>query len=168
MRRLWRWIKEINKNAHHCLENVVFRDLSEQWEMVCKDYGEPLVINSKDHSYTHRKRAWWISWQTPKDMLDHLQPLNPNDCLDKGRRLDLENGMTTVTTSWKGEMQLIHDTSVPIIALDESVEGRQSIRSHEAERLHHLPSGYTAVPEMSEAERLRAIGDGWDTAFLRS
>ena len=167
MRNVWTWIKEFNKEAHHFLENVVFNELEEQWKIVCKDFGTPIVVNSKDHSYSHRKRAFWVSWSTPTNLFKELPPLNPNDCLDENRSFDLKNGMRTVTASWKGGDNPEHYTSVPIIIIDENMEGRQTIRSHEAEKMHHLPSGYTAVPELTEADRLRAIGDGWDLLITR-
>ena len=167
MKEVWKWIKESNKEAHYFLENVVFDDLKDQWELVCEDFGKPTIVNSKHHSYTHRRRAWWTSWRLPEDVFKHLPPLNPNNCLDEGRKFDFKNGMTTVTASWKGGDDPIHYTSVPIIIIDEKMEGNQSIRSHEAEKLHHLPPGYTSVPGLTEADRLSAIGDGWDLRISR-
>ena len=87
--------------------------------------------------------------------------------MDPGRKFDLKNGMTTVTASWKGGDEPIHFTSVPIIILDEQIEGNQSIRSHEAEKLHNLPSGYTSVPGLTEADKLSAIGDSCDLRISR-
>ena len=75
--------------------------------------------------------------------------------------------MTTVTASWKGGDRPVHYTSVPIIIIDEKMEGNQSIRSHEAEKLHHRPSGYTVAPSLTEADRLSTIGDGWDLRISR-
>ena len=87
--------------------------------------------------------------------------------MDPGRKFDLKNGMTTVTASWKGGDNPVHYTSVPIIILDEKIEGNQSIRSYEAEKLHSLPPGYTAVQGLTEADKLSAIGDSWDLRISR-
>ena len=93
MLKVWQWIKEFNPNADYFLENVVFDKLKEQWEKVCEDFGKPIMVNAKDHSYSHRRRAYWTSWATPPDLFEDLPPLDPNDCLDKGRTFDLKRGM---------------------------------------------------------------------------
>ena len=168
MLKVWQWIKEFNPNADYFLENVVFDKLKEQWEKVCEDFGKPIMVNAKDHSYSHRRRAYWTSWALPPDLFEDLPPLDPNDCLDKGRTFDLKRGMRTVTASWRGDPENPEQfTSVPIIIKDENQPGDQRIRSHEAEKLHHLPSGYTAAPGVTEADRLSAIGDGWDLLITK-
>ena len=49
---------------------------------------------------------------------------------------------------------------------DEAFTEWQSIQAIEAERLHHMPEGCTAAPGMTEAQRLKAIGDGWDISIV--
>ena len=168
MKRIWGWIKEFNPDATFFLENVVFNDMKDQWDEVCRDFGQPIIVNSKNHSYSHRKRAFWVSWATPPDLFEDMPPLDPNECLDEGRTFDLKNGMRTMTASWRGDPDDPEQfTSVPIRIVDKSLHGYQRIKSHEAERLHHLQPGCTAAPGVTEADRLSAIGDGWDLLITR-
>ena len=170
MKQVWGWIKEFNPDADYIIENVHFRcpELQDQWDQVCSDFGTPLIVNSKDHSYSHRKRCWWTSFKLPPDLFEDMKPQDPNECLDEGRTFDLKRGIRTVTASWRGDP---HDpdqyTSRPIIIKDVKLRGDQPIRSHEAEKLHHMKPGCTAAPGMTEADRLSAIGDGWDIRIAK-
>ena len=146
----------------------MFKDMKEQWDEVCRDFGKPIIVNAKDHSYSHRKRAFWVNWATPPDLFEDLPSLDPNECLDKGRNFDLKKGMRTMTASWRGDPEDPEQyTSVPIRIVDKRLDGYQRIKSHEAERLHHLPHGCTAAPGVSEADRVSAIGDGWDLLITK-
>ena len=88
--------------------------------------------------------------------------------MDEGRTFDLKKGMRTMNASWRGNPDDPEQfTSVPIQIVDKSRHGHQLIKSHEAERVHHLPLGCTAAQGVSEADRLSAIGDGWDLLITR-
>ena len=54
MKRLWEWIKEFNPDAVFFLENVVCNDMKEQWDEVCQDFEQPIIVSSKNHSYYTR------------------------------------------------------------------------------------------------------------------
>ena len=58
MKRIWEWIKEFNPDAVFFLDNVVFDDMKDQWDEVCRGFGQPIIVNSKNHSYSHHKRAF--------------------------------------------------------------------------------------------------------------
>ena len=42
---------ELNPDCKYFIENVVFDDMPEHWNEVCKALGEPLKVNSKDYSF---------------------------------------------------------------------------------------------------------------------
>lgn len=167
LKRVWFIVLKVYPNAKHLLENTVFNDLPESWAAVCSIFDEPLIINAKHHSYTHRNRAYWVNVDLSDELFDDMPPLDPNMCLEQGRTFDLKNGITTVTASWKGDPNRPwQHTSRPIMINDDSYEEWQSITATEAERLHHIPEGSTAAPGVTEAQRLKAIGDGWDISIV--
>ena len=47
------WIIKYNPNVLYFVENVDFSDMKKHWKEVCDALGQPVVINAKDHSYTH-------------------------------------------------------------------------------------------------------------------
>ena len=52
-------VTKYHPNSKHFSENVEFSDMKEDWKGVCDALGKPYIINSQDHSYTCRKRAFW-------------------------------------------------------------------------------------------------------------
>ena len=43
-----RWVRKHNPDVEYFLENVVFDDLQDDWNEVCDELGEPLIIISSD------------------------------------------------------------------------------------------------------------------------
>ena len=75
-------------------------------------------------------------------------------------------GKTTIRTiggSWIGDpVKPEADTVVPVIVHDEQCEKPQHLRAEEAEQLLGYFRGATAGGGVTNKDRLRALGDGWD------
>ena len=48
------WVLEYNPECEIFNENVVFDDLVEDWEIVNAVFGEPIILDAADYSYTRR------------------------------------------------------------------------------------------------------------------
>ena len=81
------WVSKYHPNSKHFSENVEFSDMKEDWKEVCDALGKPYIINSQDHSYTCRKRAFWTNIPLPDDFKQGYEPKDSNDCLDPGRKM---------------------------------------------------------------------------------
>lgn len=165
------WILKYNPDCEYLIENVDFSDLPD-YQLVCDILGEPLRIDSADHSYTRRVRLWWTNIPVPDDYAELTEGFSPlrdyDSCMDPGRTVHPYEvaGKTTVRTigkSWRGDPHNpIADTSVPVLVTDEQFEKPQHLRPSEAEKLMGMPSGTTAGSGVTAKDRLFAIGDAWD------
>ena len=171
--KIWGWVKKHHPDCAYLFENVVFNDMDADWREVCEALGEPLILDSHDHSATSRRRAWWHNNSTlqndPNRAMENLDPIDPQTCMDPGRTVDTyeAKGKTKVRTigaSWGGNPQnpqqqsrrkvWVHDTASPGTP--------QELRVTEAEKLHGLEPGSTSAPGLTPLDRLKAIGGGWD------
>ena len=61
------WVRELNSNCEifEFCEDLTFTDLVADWKAVCLALGQPIVIDSADHSCTRRRRAFWTNMQLP-------------------------------------------------------------------------------------------------------
>jgi site-specific DNA-cytosine methylase len=168
--RVWEWVMAHNPGCQYFIENVDFSDMKADWETVCKVLGQPVFLNSADHSYTWRRRAFWTGTYLPPGWERPVGPkLSPDAVLDEGRTL-VGGSCPTLTASWyegtHHEAPGGHDvwewTRKPIKVWDKARGCECFVRPEEAERLMGLPTGYTAITGVSAVERLRAVGNGVD------
>ena len=69
------WVLEFNPSALYFVENVDFSDMKSDWKEVCDALGTPFLVNSSDHSYTKRRRAYWTNADIPADFKENHPPL---------------------------------------------------------------------------------------------
>ena len=72
--------------------------MGEDWKEVCECFGEPYVVTAHDVSYTKRRRAYWTNINLPEDWKADFKPLDPDSCMDPGRKVEkyLANGRLCV------------------------------------------------------------------------
>ena len=97
------WVLKHHPNCKFLIENVDFSDMPKHWAEVNDALGKPLILTSRR---TKRRRAWWHNFKIPTEIGDTLTPLDPNECLDPGRRAQKYHDGTIMTThpiggSWK-------------------------------------------------------------------
>ena len=162
------WVTKYHPNSKHFSENVEFSDMKEDWKEVCDALGKPYIINSQDHSYTCRKRAFWTNIPLPDDFKQGYEPKDSNDCMDPGRKIQKIPSRGRLCTiplgaSWKGDSEdPVASTNRPVLVIDENHDEPQHVRPEEAEELHGMPRGTTAGDGISAITRLHCIGGGWD------
>ena len=165
------WVLEFNPQCEWFVENIKFDDMADDWDSVCTVLGQPTLLDSADHGFLRRVRAWWTNMELPA--MEVLTKgfdlaLDGDVCMDEGRTLEpyFVDGKRTVRTlakSWCGDPEApTADTKVPIVVHDEQHEKHQHVRAHEAEQLMGWPEGITAGRGVSNKDRLRGLGDGWD------
>ena len=166
------WVTKYHPNSKHFSENVEFSDMKEDWKEVCDALGKPYIINSQDHSYTCRKRAFWTNIPLPDDFKQGYEPKDSNDCLDPGRKMQKMPSRGRLCTlplgaSWKGDPEdPVASTNRPVLIIDENHDEPQHVRPEEAEQLHGMPRGTTAGDGISAITRLHCIGGGWDLNII--
>ena len=85
------WVLRYNPDCEFFIENVVFKDLKQDWEMVCKALGGPIILNSALVSHTKRNRSYWNNFKLLPTSIDEIigdrAPLTPqaSECMDQGR-----------------------------------------------------------------------------------
>ena len=165
---IWNWVQKHHPNAKYFFENVEFKDMPEHWHEVCSALGKPYVVNHRDHSTTKRRRAYWTNLDLPPDWKEGYEPIDPNTCMDPGRKVQrymAEGRLCTrpLGAKWMETNGIIvQDTSKPLLVDDETEDEPQFIRPHEAEKLHGIKPGTTAGPGITDVMRLQCIGAGWD------
>ena len=165
---IWNWVQKHHPNAKYFFENVEFKDMPEHWHEVCSALGKPYVVNHRDHSTTKRRRAYWTNLDLPPDWKEGYGPIDPNTCMDPGRKVQrymAEGRLCTrpLGAKWMETNGIIvQDTSKPLLVDDETEDEPQFIRPHEAEKLHGIKPGTTAGPGITDVMRLQCIGAGWD------
>ena len=124
-------LSSLNPKITVIKENVAFEDLTEDWREVEKSMGNPAVIlDSKDYSYTKRRRAWWVRGLFAGLDPDIICPpnrsqLDPNrQCMDKGRTIYVRSQgrgygyVQTITAAWEGGHRPIANTHYPVKVYD--------------------------------------------------
>jgi len=176
--QIWRWVKIHHPHATCFFENVVFNDMEDDWKEVNATLGEPLVINSMDHSTTARNRAYWTSHDglkaDPNKGMGNAGPIDPNSCMNDNRKIDtyMAKGVTKVRpmgASWGGDPEKpqaqsnrkvwVHDPNHPGTP--------QDLHVTEAEKLHGMKADQTAAPGVTPLERIRCVGAGWDINIVK-
>jgi len=167
------WVTKYHPNAKYFSENVEFSDMKEDWKEVCDALGKPHIINSQDHSYTCRRRAYWTNIPLPDDFTQGYEPKDSNDCMDPGRKvqkLPTRGRLSTlpIGASWKGDPNdPVASTNRPILVIDENHDEPQHLRPEEAEEFHGMPRGTTAGDGIQAITRLHCIGGGWDLNVIK-
>ena len=99
--------------------------------------------------------------------------MDGNLVMDKGRTLIKSNGIGkkahagTLGKSWKGTADSpVADTNKPVLVRDDSHEQPVHLHAEEAERLMGMPTGCTRGKGITNKQRLRCIGNGWDLSVL--
>jgi hypothetical protein len=81
------WVRDFNPNCEIFCENLPFTDLVVDWKVVCLALGQPIVIDSADHSCTRRRRAFWTNMALPssqEELTRGFSPINPNQYMGPG------------------------------------------------------------------------------------
>ena len=169
-------IKWCLKHHPHCkffMENVDFEDMPEDWAEVCEALGQPLIVDHENYSTTKRRRAYWFNWSLPEDWAQGVDPIDPDTCMDAGRKCtryfaEGHYSVRPLGASWKG-----HDdapkaaSNRKISVVDEQHDAPQEIRPEEAEALHGFDRGTTAASNVTAKERLQCLGGGYDINVVR-
>jgi hypothetical protein len=167
------WAQKHHPDTRYFVENVEFMDMADDWAEVCDALGEPFIIDAHDHSYTKRRRAYWTNINVPEEFKQGYPPLEPNDCLDKGRRVQKYAAKGRMCTrplgaSWKGDAQEPEAaTGRPQLVIDSEHREPQQLRPEEAERLMGMEAGTTAGAGITPIMRMKCIGGGWDLNIVK-
>ena len=165
---IWGWVKKHHPNAKFFIENVEFEDMPEHWAEVCQALGKPYIVDHQDFSTTKRRRAYWTNIELPPDWQEGCGPIDPNSCLDEGRKVQkyLANGRyctRPLGAKWRNvDDNIIADTGRPLLITDVAFDDPQHVRPHEAEKLHGMASGTTHGAGITDELRLKCVGAGWD------
>ena len=166
------WVTKHHPNAKFFSENVDFSDMKDDWKEVCDALGKPYIINSEDHSFTCRRRAYWTDIPLPDDFTKGYEPKESNDCMDPGRKLQkipTRGRLSTlpIGASWKGNPgDPVASTNRPVLVIDENHDEPQHLHPEEAEELHGMLRGTTAGDGIQAIDRLHCIGGGWDLNII--
>lgn len=176
--QVWRWILKNNPDAVGIFEMVNFSDMRHQWSEVCELLGvKPYIIDAADHSFTRRERAFWVvGMEMPADWPPPPSPMSAQKCMNRGRIIECTKKAAisrssvpgTITKNWheREDGTIVQDTHFPIRVQDSKV-GSTFLTVKEAELLHGMPAGLTAAPGVSEVQRLKVIGNGWDHNVIK-
>ena len=168
-----KWAKKWHPASKYFTECVEFMDMRDDWATVTEALGAPHIIVHHDHSYTKRTRAYWTDLDLPSDFKKDFPPLDPDECMDPGRKVQryMAHGRRCVRpigASWTGtDEEPVADTGMPLLIDDEQHDDPQHLRPHEAEKLMGMPQDCTAGAGIGALLRLRSIGDGWDINVIR-
>ena len=139
----------------------------------------PLEINSSLVSAQNRERLYWTNIpgaSIPKDMGIHISDVIPNSIGGYGTRgIDKGNKHPNGKIKWEqhgttrtdGKANCI-TTSKGSCSKVELKDGTiRQITIEEAEALQNLPKNYTKSPNVSEAQRWHAIGNGFTVNVVK-
>lgn len=175
--RIYRELKNLNRNMNFLLENVIMDDYSYSFISDSIDC-DPVRINSSLVSAQLRDRLYWTDIKPFSiDLFGRLvsnikQPLNKNiylkDILTSGytdrmkSKALLESDSRPLATPSK-IWHRYHDIGfTTIVFSDESLDWKEGVRylnQTELERLQTVPEGYTKLLTRNKAASL--LGDGW-------
>lgn len=144
-------------------ENVPYLDLEDHWEESKSGWqSDPMLINSANHGYSHRRRAWWLTEAVPPSWLDLFGPLDFDDVLDDGWKLD-PNSNCTLTAGWtRGTDEEPLQASERKMLIVSEVDGSERPpHVHEAEKMMSYPADATDAPGVTNRARLKALGNAW-------
>ncbi len=165
------WVLKFNPLCELFVENVVFEDLKDDWQLVCRQFGPPLLLDAADFSTNRRIRAYWtrnMPLTSYEILTAGFAPIDGNQYMDEGRTLDpyLIDGKQTIRTigaSWRGNpYSPVADTDKPVVVHDVQTPGNKHLRVHEAELLLGFPVNSTAGRGVTPVDRLRGLSDSWD------
>jgi site-specific DNA-cytosine methylase len=159
------WVLKHNPDCEFICENVKFDDMPEDWDEICKALGTPLIINAQDYSHTKRVRAYWGNFLPLQIQLPPPVDLDPNQCMSDGRILIPytacgRDNIRPIGKSWRSNGEA--NTSRPVLVFDPKYDKPQHLYPLEAELLMGHEANITACPGTTDAQRLKAIGNGWD------
>ena len=155
-------------NVKYFVENVEFSDMNQDWAEVCDALGRPTIVNSEDYSYTRRKRAYWTNIVIDPSILQGGEHKDPNSAMDPGRRVQKHPSSKgyycrPIGASWKGDPDKpVANTNAPVLVFDENFDEPQHLRVNEAERLMGMTTDTTQGQGISNLDRMKSIGGGWD------
>ena len=181
MLTIWKWVKKHNPKCDYFVENVEFKDMDD-WEAIERVLGSPLIVNSADLSYTTRRRAYWTSFDVPRSGIKSASKRWKDesrdadyDCMDPGRTLVKtrnsrgEKIVSPFGKSWAIKHgKVIEDTSRPVFVKQKGKKALQYLRPTEAELLMGMEEGCTGRGKSGAANRLKAIGNGWDLNTVKA
>ena len=162
-----------NPQAKFFCENIEFCDMPEDWNTVCEALGQPIVVDHETVSFTNRRRAYWTNIDIPIDWDKDLTPLDADDCMDPDRTVVRYTAKGTehvrpLGATWVGsDDHPRSDSHRKLQIRDFNFTELQEPRPHEAELLMGLPKGITEGPSITNKQRLRCIGNGWDLNVVK-
>ena len=159
-------------------EQVEFSDLLKHWAEVCAALGNPFMFNAEEISFTNRFRCYWASFRSrvPPDMVMAMQRNpDPDQCMGPGRKLIKysshgKDHVRPIGASWLGGDSPRANIMRKILVQDDARAHAdpQQITPAEAELLMGWGPNCTAEPTVTAAQRLAAIGGGWDLNAVHS
>ena len=162
------WAMKHHPNVKYFVENVEFSDMPRDWAEVCDALGRPTIINAHDYSYTRRKRAYWTNIAIDPMALQGGEHKDPNSAMDPGRRIQKHHSSKgyysrPIGASWHGKPDSpVANTNAPVLVFDENHDEPQHLRVNEAERLMGMTTDTTKGAGISNLDRMKSIGGGWD------
>ena len=66
------WVLKHNPQCEWCIENVVFKDLTYDRDIVCAALGQPLIDNAALVSFTKRNKAYWSNFKNLPSDIDQV------------------------------------------------------------------------------------------------
>ena len=166
------WSTKHHPNSKYFIENVDFSDMKEDWEEACEALGKPYKVRHKHYSATNRVRCYWTNMDLPDDFLNAKNSIDPNDFMLPGRTVMTYDVKGTphvrpIGGSWSGDPDApFADTGKPLLVNDINHKTPQHLHPSEAEGLHGLPIGCTAGEGITNQQRLKCIGAGWDIPII--
>jgi hypothetical protein len=168
------WVLKHNPQCEWFIENVVFKDLTDDWNIVCAALGQPLIINAALVSFTKRNRAYWSNFKNLPSDIDQVIANRTSltgqafKCMNQGRNVQTykaygQDCIRPIGKSWTGNADSPKaSTSRPVLVDDERFEEPQHLTPEEAEKLTGMSGSDTAGNGVSSKDRLKGIGNGWD------
>jgi hypothetical protein len=169
---IFMWVINHNPQCEFFIEFVDCSDMTEDWAEICGVLGQPISIVHDIVSFTRRNRMYWTNIPLPDDFGHDWRPLDPNTCMDDGRRviLYLAHGKECVYplgASWAGPSDNPRsDTSRAVKVKDAEHDTPQDLRLHEASRLMGIAPGRTAGKGVPIKAQLTCLGNGWDMIVI--
>ena len=169
-----KWVLKHNPTATILAENVVFQDMTEDWQQICSAFDQVHIVDAINFSCSKRNRGYWTTNLHMPDGFDapNSAPMDPDTCMDPGRSLQLyqksdRTHIGTITSSLSNsESEPLPRTRRPVQVIEEGKPGVHYLRPHEAERLLGMRANCTAAPNISPRQRLAALGNAWDIRVL--